>query len=59
MAYGQNVPSCDPFLANIHRSSQTEVLSCVVNVKLTSGVARAFTGGRLAHPENQNEEENR
>ena len=24
----------------------------------TSGVARAFPGGRTAHPENQNEEEN-
>ena len=24
----------------------------------TSGVARAFPGGRLAHPESQNEEEN-
>ena len=24
----------------------------------TSGVARAFPGGRLAHPEGQNEEEN-
>ena len=26
---------------------------------LTSGVARAFPGGRLAHPEGQNEEENK
>ena len=25
----------------------------------SSGVARAFPGGRLAHPEGQNEEENR
>ena len=25
---------------------------------LTSGVARAFPGGRVAHPESQNEEEN-
>ena len=25
----------------------------------TSGVARVFPGGRLAHPEGQNEEENR
>ena len=25
---------------------------------ITSGVARAFPGGRLAHPEGQNEEEN-
>ena len=24
-----------------------------------SGVARAFPGGRLAHPEDQNEEENK
>ena len=24
----------------------------------SSGVARAFSGGRLAHPEGQNEEEN-
>ena len=24
-----------------------------------SGVARAFPGGRLAHPENQNEEKNK
>ena len=24
-----------------------------------SGVARAFSGGRLAHPEGQNEEENK
>ena len=24
-----------------------------------SGVAKAFPGGRLAHPENQNEEENK
>ena len=27
-------------------------------VELTSGVARAFPGGRLAHPEGQSEEEN-
>ena len=26
---------------------------------LISGVARAFPGGRLAHPEGQNEEENK
>ena len=26
---------------------------------MSSGVARAFPGGRLAHPENQNEEENK
>ena len=25
----------------------------------SSGVARAFPGGRLAHPEGQNEEENK
>ena len=25
---------------------------------VSSGVARAFPGGRLAHPEGQNEEEN-
>ena len=25
---------------------------------VVSGVARAFPGGRTAHPENQNEEEN-
>ena len=25
----------------------------------SSGVARAFPGGRLAHPENQNEEKNK
>ena len=27
--------------------------------RLYSGVARAFPGGRLAHPEGQNEEENK
>ena len=27
-------------------------------MKVFSGVARAFPGGRLAHPEDQNEEEN-
>ena len=26
---------------------------------LSSGVARAFPGGRLAHPEGQNDEENK
>ena len=26
---------------------------------ISSGVARAFPGGRLAHPEGQNEEENK
>ena len=29
-----------------------------LQVHLDSGVARAFPGGRAAHPENQNEEEN-
>ena len=28
------------------------------NTYAASGVARAFPGGRAAHPENQNEEEN-
>ena len=27
--------------------------------RLASGVARAFPGGRVAHPEGQNEEENK
>ena len=30
-----------------------------ISMGLTSGVARAFPGGRLAHPEGQNEEENK
>ena len=29
------------------------------NEVICSGVAKAFPGGRLAHPENQNEEENK
>ena len=29
-----------------------------VNSSLCSGVARAFSSGRVAHPEGQNEEEN-
>ena len=36
--------------------------SCNLNglyLRGPSGVARAFPGGRLAHPENQNEEENK
>ena len=32
---------------------------CDNNRGITSGVARAFPGGRLAHPEGQNEEENK
>ena len=28
-------------------------------IPIFSGVARAFPGGRLAHPENQNEEKNK
>ena len=31
---------------------------CYRGSKFTSGVARAFPGGRVAHPEGQNEEEN-
>ena len=37
-------------------------MECVyrgVYVSVHSGVARAFPGGRLAHPEGQNEEENK
>ena len=30
----------------------------MLEVQITSGVARAFPGGRLAHPEGQSEEEN-
>ena len=30
----------------------------VPKLRVTSGVARAFPGGRLAHPESRNEEEN-
>ena len=33
-------------------------LSSVRDYVITSGVARAFPGGRVAHPEGQNEEEN-
>ena len=32
---------------------------CVKSTLLSSGVARAIPGGRLAHPEGQNEEENK
>ena len=31
---------------------------CSFTCLMTSGVARAFPGGRAAHPENQNKEEN-
>ena len=31
----------------------------LLNHVSTSGVARAFSGGRLTHPENQNEEKNK
>ena len=31
----------------------------IKDVLVTSGVTRAFLGGRLAHPEGQNEEENK
>ena len=33
-------------------------IEIVLNSNTPSGVARAFPGGRLAHPESQNEEEN-
>ena len=32
---------------------------CGFGIHVVSGVARAFPGGRLAHPEDQNEEENK
>ena len=32
---------------------------CTVTIRAGSGVARAIPGGRLAHPEGQNEEENK
>ena len=38
-----------------------KILNCPFKKKYSdanSGVARAFPGGRAAHPENQNEEEN-
>ena len=35
-----------------------EVASCLLSRGISSGVARAFPGGRVAHPEDQNEEEN-
>ena len=34
-------------------------LSTNLDTGLFSGVARAFPGGRVAHPEGQNEEENK
>ena len=36
----------------------TALVSINTIMVLSSGVARAFPGGRLAHPEVQNEEEN-
>ena len=36
-----------------------DLLQFMFTVGLGSGVARAFPGGRLAHPENQNEEKNK
>ena len=35
------------------------VCNCDNPFLCNSGVARAFPGGRLAHPENQNEEKNK
>ena len=44
--YAYDVHYCDPKL-------------CSMKSDASSGVARAFPGGRLAHPEDQNEEENK
>ena len=41
-------------------SSAKSLLNWFENLSIKcSGVARAFPGGRLAHPEDQNEEENK
>ena len=41
------------------RTFEMDVMQKILILKLlNSGVARAFPGGRLAHPESQNEEEN-
>ena len=35
------------------------IVILLMKSKMASSVARAFPGGRLAHPEDQNEEENK
>ena len=40
------------------KSWGNSTLAYVKAVNIISGVARAFPGGRVAHPEGQNEDEN-
>ena len=50
----QNNVACGKIINTPLKGCQTHKFSEVL-----SGVARAFPGGRLAHPEGQNEEENK
>ena len=42
----------------IYHIIPSTILKEIVVIVIISGVARAFPGGRVAHPEGQNEEEN-
>ena len=50
--------------SGVHQLSMFRAISNLTELRhkrelITSGVARAFPSGRLAHPESQNEEENK
>ena len=46
-------------IRRLHVHSQSEIKFTCLILLASSGVARAFPGGRLAHPEGQGEEENK